>query len=109
MFCCPNVIIGHSPYSCRKKLGKVTHDYLQQTMEFILGEMRYTLQEDESLCMKRINLHHMRALLETDEVYEVHELYNLASHGDEQERTQLDTSSEHPEITPLLSWFASLF
>nr|GEY80729.1 retrotransposon-related protein [Tanacetum cinerariifolium] len=41
-----------------QKLGKVTHEYLQQTMEFILGEMRYTLQGDESLGIKRIRLHH---------------------------------------------------
>nr|GEU82020.1 hypothetical protein [Tanacetum cinerariifolium] len=42
-----------------QKLGKVTHEYLQQTMEFILGETRYTLQWDESLRIKRISLRHM--------------------------------------------------
>nr|GEX04519.1 hypothetical protein [Tanacetum cinerariifolium] len=94
-----NIVLG---IQWLQKLGKVTHDYLQQTMEFILGETRYTLQGDESLCIKRIILHHMRALLDTDEVYGVYELYNLASPRDEQEHAQLDMSSEHPEITPLL-------
>nr|GEV70443.1 transposon Ty3-G Gag-Pol polyprotein [Tanacetum cinerariifolium] len=42
-----------------QKLGKVTHEYLQQTMEFILGETQYTLQGDESLCIKQISLRHM--------------------------------------------------
>ncbi|GJT75872.1 hypothetical protein Tco_1042597 [Tanacetum coccineum] len=70
-----------------QKLGKVTHDYLQQTMELILGETWYTLQRAESLRMKRIRLHHMRALLETKVVFGVYELYNYASHGDEQEHT----------------------
>nr|GEV02693.1 hypothetical protein [Tanacetum cinerariifolium] len=79
------------------------------TMEFILWETRYTLQGDESLRIKRISLHHIRALLETEEVYGIYELYNLASPRDEQEHAQLDMSSEHPEITLLLSRFASLF
>nr|GEX81696.1 retrovirus-related Pol polyprotein from transposon TNT 1-94 [Tanacetum cinerariifolium] len=49
------------------------------------------------------------SLVETEEVYGVYELYNLALPRDEQEHAQLDMSSEHPEITPLLSRFASLF
>nr|GEZ24092.1 retrotransposon protein [Tanacetum cinerariifolium] len=42
-----------------QKLGNVTHEYLQQTMEFILGETQYTLQGDESLRIKQISLRHM--------------------------------------------------
>ncbi|GKD44789.1 retrotransposon-related protein, partial [Tanacetum coccineum] len=45
----------------------------------------------------------------TKEVYKVYELYNLASHEDEQEHAQLATSSKHPKIAKLLSQFALLF
>ncbi|GJR99717.1 ty3-gypsy retrotransposon protein [Tanacetum coccineum] len=42
-----------------QKLGKVTHDYSQQTMEFMLVGRGYTLRGDEALRMKWISLHHM--------------------------------------------------
>ncbi|GKB62712.1 hypothetical protein Tco_0918898 [Tanacetum coccineum] len=52
-----------------QKLGKVTHDYSQQNMEFTLDNKTYLLQWDESLRMKLISLHRMQALLETNDVY----------------------------------------
>ncbi|GKA88273.1 retrotransposon-related protein, partial [Tanacetum coccineum] len=49
-----------------QKLGKVTHDYAQQSMEFTLVNTMYTLQGDASLHMKKIRLRHMQALLESE-------------------------------------------
>nr|GEZ39643.1 hypothetical protein [Tanacetum cinerariifolium] len=72
----PDVVLG---LQWLQKLGKVTHDYVQQTMEFTLANKTYSLQGDESLRMKRISLHHMQALLETNDVYEIYELYNLSA------------------------------
>lgn len=68
----PDVVLG---IQWLQKLGKVTHDYGEQTMEFTLVNTTYTLKGDESLRMKRISLHHMHALLETDEIYGIYELH----------------------------------
>nr|GEV52537.1 hypothetical protein [Tanacetum cinerariifolium] len=56
----PDVVLG---IHWLQKLGKVTHDYAQQIMEFALGATTYTLKGDESLRMKKISLHCMQALL----------------------------------------------
>ncbi|GKB48138.1 hypothetical protein Tco_0898891 [Tanacetum coccineum] len=61
-----------------QKLGKVTHDYAQQTMKFTLVNTTYSLKGDESLRMKRISLHHIQALLDTEDVYGVYELHCLS-------------------------------
>ncbi|GJS21448.1 transposon ty3-G gag-pol polyprotein [Tanacetum coccineum] len=52
----PDVVLG---IQWLQKLGKVTHDYAKQTMEFTLVNTKYSLQGDESLRMKKISLHHM--------------------------------------------------
>nr|GEX57869.1 putative lysine-specific demethylase JMJ16 [Tanacetum cinerariifolium] len=56
-----------------QQLGKVTHDYEQQVMEFTLLDTTYTLKGDESLRMKKISLHQMQALLEKEDVYGMYE------------------------------------
>nr|GEU56488.1 hypothetical protein [Tanacetum cinerariifolium] len=89
-----------------QKLGKVTHDYSQQTMEFSLANTTYSLKGDESLRMKQTSLHHMQALLEADDVYGVYEVYSfsMVTEG-------ITTSSEMTESTSpkLLARFSSLF
>ncbi|GJT05145.1 retrotransposon-related protein [Tanacetum coccineum] len=92
-----------------QKLGKVTHDYSQQTMEFMLAGRGYTLRGDEALCMKWISLHHMRALLATDDIYGVYELYNMAHHDEDRDDKTEATPSVHPDIAQLLAQFESLF
>ncbi|GKA86981.1 ty3-gypsy retrotransposon protein [Tanacetum coccineum] len=77
-----------------QKLGKVTHDYAKQTMEFTLVNTKYSLQGDESLRMKKISLHHMQALLETEDVYAT---------------TPEVADPVHPELEQLLTRFDSLF
>nr|GFC60863.1 retrotransposon-related protein [Tanacetum cinerariifolium] len=61
-----------------QQLGKVTHDYAQQVMKFTILDTTYTLKGDESLCMKKISLHRMQALLETDKEYGVYEWHDFA-------------------------------
>ncbi|GJS41134.1 ty3-gypsy retrotransposon protein [Tanacetum coccineum] len=48
----PDVVLG---IQWLQKLGKVTHDYAQQTMDFILLNVTYSLKGDESLRMSRIS------------------------------------------------------
>ncbi|GKE61755.1 ty3-gypsy retrotransposon protein, partial [Tanacetum coccineum] len=91
-----------------QKLGKVTHDYAQQSMEFTFVDQTYTLQGDASLRMKQVSLHHMQALLETDEVYGVYELHSVAVQ-DEAGSTQVQAGTSHPEIEQLLVRFEALF
>ncbi|GJV20764.1 hypothetical protein Tco_1369784 [Tanacetum coccineum] len=92
-----------------QKLGKVTHDYVQQTMEFMLVNTTYTLKGDESLRMKRISLHHMHALLKSDDVYGIYELYNVTKEAEEVESPPGDTDTKPPDITQLLDRFGPLF
>ncbi|GJW45274.1 retrotransposon-related protein, partial [Tanacetum coccineum] len=61
----PDVVLG---IQWLQNLGKVTHDYAKQTMEFTLLNTTYSLKGDDSLRMKRISLHQMQALLEQDGV-----------------------------------------
>nr|GEZ23676.1 RNA-directed DNA polymerase homolog [Tanacetum cinerariifolium] len=68
-------------FNCRK-IEKVTHDYSQQVMEFTFLGTKYTLKGEESLRMKKISLHRMQALLDTEEVYDVYNCHDFAM-GDE--------------------------
>ncbi|GJS61506.1 retrotransposon-related protein [Tanacetum coccineum] len=72
----PDVVLG---IQWLQKLGKVTHDYSEQTMELTWLDCVYVLKGDDALRMKRISLHHMCALLESEDTYGVYELYNLDS------------------------------
>nr|GEV56381.1 reverse transcriptase domain-containing protein [Tanacetum cinerariifolium] len=47
-----------------QKLGKVTHDYSKQTIEFIWSDQGYMLRGEKALQMKRISWDYMRELLE---------------------------------------------
>nr|GEY10749.1 Ty3/gypsy retrotransposon protein [Tanacetum cinerariifolium] len=79
------------------------------SMEFTVGNKTYTLKGEESLRMKQMSFNHMRALLESDEVYVIYEAYNLAAAEERPINTQVVVASEHPEITKLLAHFESLF
>ncbi|GJT23351.1 reverse transcriptase [Tanacetum coccineum] len=102
----PNVVLG---IQWLQKLGKVTHEYAQQTMEFTLVNTTYTLKGDASLRMKKISLRHMQALLESEEVYGVYEFHSLPREADGPAATAVATESEHPELNQLLARFDSLF
>ncbi|GJS59706.1 transposon ty3-I gag-pol polyprotein [Tanacetum coccineum] len=56
----PDVVLG---IQWLKKLGKVTNDYAQQSIDFTLADKTYTSQGDASLHMKQMSLHRMQALL----------------------------------------------
>ncbi|GKC30855.1 ty3-gypsy retrotransposon protein, partial [Tanacetum coccineum] len=103
----PDVVLG---IQWLQQLGKVTHDYAQQVMEFTLLDTKYTLKGDESLRMKKISLHQMQVLLETDEVYGVYECHGFAMQDEEGHGVANNsTSSGHPEIEQLLIRYDSLF
>nr|GEW28999.1 hypothetical protein [Tanacetum cinerariifolium] len=68
----------------------------------------YTLKEEESLRMNQMSFNHMKALLESDEVYGIYEAYNLATEEERPINTQVVVASEHPEITQLLAHFESV-
>ncbi|GKC96703.1 retrotransposon-related protein, partial [Tanacetum coccineum] len=61
-----------------QQLGKVTHDYAQQVMEFTLSNTMHTLIGDASLRMKKISLHSMQALLDLEEIYGVYECHGFS-------------------------------
>nr|GFA31209.1 retrotransposon-related protein [Tanacetum cinerariifolium] len=86
-----------------QKLGKVSHDYAHQTMEFSLVIKKYTLQGDESLHMKQISLHYMQALLDMEEVYGVYELHILSTKDRVHETPQVASDFGHPEVDELLA------
>ncbi|GJV34106.1 ty3-gypsy retrotransposon protein [Tanacetum coccineum] len=92
-----------------QKLGKVTHDYAQQTMDFILLNVTYSLKGDESLRISRISLHRMQALLEADDIYGVYEFHSLQMDGEGDGGTPVGSKAERPKIEQLLGRFASLF
>ncbi|GJS33671.1 retrotransposon-related protein [Tanacetum coccineum] len=102
----PDVVLG---IQWLQKLGKVTHDYAQQTMEFTLVNTSYTLKGEETLRMKRISLHHMQALLGTEDVYGVYELHKVANEAEGVDTSSKVTESIPPEIEPLLDRFSPLF
>ncbi|GKB71997.1 ty3-gypsy retrotransposon protein [Tanacetum coccineum] len=102
----PDVVLG---IQWLQKLGKVTHDYAQQTMDFILLNVTYSLKGDESLRTSRISLHRMQALLEADDIYGVYEFHSLPMDGEGDGGTPVGSEAERPEIEQLLGRFASLF
>ncbi|GJU70385.1 E3 ubiquitin ligase PQT3-like protein isoform X1 [Tanacetum coccineum] len=69
----------------------------------------YTLRGDEALRMKWISLHHMHALLATDDIYGVYELYNMAHLDEDRDDKTEATPSVHSDIAQLLAQFESLF
>ncbi|GKA38844.1 ty3-gypsy retrotransposon protein, partial [Tanacetum coccineum] len=103
------VYIGSDESLLCERLGKVTHDYAQQTMDFILLNVTYSLKGDESLRMNRISLHRMQALLEADDIYGVYEFHSLPMDGEGDGGTPVGSEAERPEIEQLLGRFASLF
>nr|GEY40392.1 Ty3/gypsy retrotransposon protein [Tanacetum cinerariifolium] len=102
----PDVVLG---IQWLQKLGNVTHDYSQQTMEFSLANTTYSLKGDESLRMKRTSLHHMQALLEADDVYGVYKVYSfsMVTEGITTSSEMIESTS--PKIEQLLARFSSLF
>ncbi|GJY58212.1 hypothetical protein Tco_0458104 [Tanacetum coccineum] len=102
----PDIVLG---IQWLQQLGKVTHDYSQQTMEFTWLERGYKLQGDDSLRIKQISLRHMRGLLETYNIYGVYELYNFTFEEHEQGATATAGVAVQPEIVQLLNHFESLF
>ncbi|GKD28059.1 ty3-gypsy retrotransposon protein [Tanacetum coccineum] len=77
-------------------LGKVTHDYVQQIMEFTLLNKTYSLKGDDSFRMKKISFHQMQALLGQDEIYGVYEVHSLSKEAVAAETQAEDVIVEHP-------------
>ncbi|GJS47703.1 ty3-gypsy retrotransposon protein [Tanacetum coccineum] len=102
----PDVVLG---IQWLQHLGKVTHDYARQTMEFNLLGTTFTLKGDESLRMKKISLHRMQALLEQDGVYGVYEIYHLPLEADGEDTSLLVASLQCPEQDQLLGRFNDHF
>ncbi|GJX15841.1 ty3-gypsy retrotransposon protein [Tanacetum coccineum] len=102
----PDIVLG---IQWLQKLGKVTHDYSEQTMEFTWLDRVYVLKGDDALRMKRISLHHMRALLESEDIYGVYELYNLDYDAGGNDTTVEAPALVHPDIEQLLKKFETIF
>ncbi|GJS16374.1 ty3-gypsy retrotransposon protein [Tanacetum coccineum] len=92
-----------------QKLGKVTHDYAQQTMKFTLVNTKYSLQRDELLQMKKISLHRMQSLRETEDVYGVYEFHSLPMEAEGVAIAPKVAKPVHPKLEQLLTRFDSLF
>ncbi|GKE13948.1 hypothetical protein Tco_1421525 [Tanacetum coccineum] len=107
-----NSLVGHGSPCIQwlQKLGKVTHDYAQQLMEFTLLETTYTLKGNESLRMKKISLQRMQVLLEIEDVYGVYEYHGFALRDKSDHVTSIvSTSLGQPELELLLALFDALF
>ncbi|GJX34452.1 retrotransposon-related protein [Tanacetum coccineum] len=102
----PNVVLG---IQWLQNLGKVTHDYAHQTMKFTLLDNTYSLKGDDSLPMKKINLHQMQAMLEHDDVYGVYEVHHLSIETKVEEMRPETTGPCLAELELLLLRFDSLF
>ncbi|GJU09991.1 ty3-gypsy retrotransposon protein [Tanacetum coccineum] len=102
----PDIVLG---IRWLQQLGKVTHDYSQQTMKFTWMDHDYKLQGDDSLRMKQISLRHMWGLLEANDVYGVYELYSLTFEEQTQSTIAVKGVAVPPEIVQLLTRFESLF
>nr|GEU76093.1 hypothetical protein [Tanacetum cinerariifolium] len=89
-----------------------THNFVQpgvvKHMKLPLTGNDYTFKDEESLRMKQISLLHMRALLETDEIYGVYELH-LFSNEEHTSNTSAAMVEMHPKISQLLTRFETLF
>ncbi|GJX77412.1 retrotransposon-related protein [Tanacetum coccineum] len=102
-----NSLVGHGSPRSLQLWGKIGDTMV---MEFTLLDTKYTLKDDESLRMKKISLHRMQALLETDEIYGVYECHRFAMQDEEGHGVANNsTSSRHPEIEQLLIRYDSLF
>ncbi|GJW45377.1 ty3-gypsy retrotransposon protein [Tanacetum coccineum] len=102
----PGVVLG---IQWLRKLGKVTHDYAQQTMKFTLANKTYSLQGDEYLRMKRISFHRMQALLETNDVYGIYKLHNLSVEEHNNGAASKATGTGHSKIDQFLIQFDLFF
>lgn len=58
-----------------QQLGRVTHDYAKQSMEFDFGGKPILLKGTDSVNSRRISFHQMNALMQSDEVYGIYELH----------------------------------
>nr|GEU49397.1 hypothetical protein [Tanacetum cinerariifolium] len=76
---------------------------------FVRKDIMASKIRGESLRMKRISLHRMQALLETDDVYGIYELHNLSAEEHINGVVSQATSKGHSEIDQLLIQFDSLF
>ncbi|KAI3756929.1 hypothetical protein L6452_04461 [Arctium lappa] len=93
-----------------QKLGKVTHDYAHQTMEFAVNNKKHRLKGDDALPFKKIGFHQMQALLDTDEIYGVYEFHKLQPDQAKNDATTSETATPiHPEIDALLDRYQELF
>ncbi|GJW61762.1 ty3-gypsy retrotransposon protein [Tanacetum coccineum] len=93
-----------------QKLGKVTHDYAHQTMEFSVNNKKHMLKGDDALRFKKIGFHQMQALLDTDEIYGVYEIHKLQPDQAKDDVTTSKTATPiHPEIDALLDRYQELF
>nr|GFC61169.1 retrotransposon-related protein [Tanacetum cinerariifolium] len=99
----PDVVLG---IQWLQNLGKVTHDYAHQTMEFTLLDTTYSLKGDDSLRMKKISLYQMQAMLEHDNVYEIH---YLSIETEVEEMSPETAFLRSAELEHLLLRFDSLF
>nr|GEX74556.1 Ty3/gypsy retrotransposon protein [Tanacetum cinerariifolium] len=103
----PDVVLG---IQWLQQLGKVAHDYAHQVMEFTLSNTTHTLTGDASLRMKKISLHIMQALLDSEEIYDVYECHGfLLQDKGAVGGASSSTLTVHNEIEQLLVWYESLF
>nr|GEY22347.1 Ty3/gypsy retrotransposon protein [Tanacetum cinerariifolium] len=64
---------------------------------------------DDSFRMKNISLHQMQALLDQDKIYGVYEVHSFTKEVVAAETQAEGVTLKHPELTPLLERFESLF
>nr|GEV67525.1 hypothetical protein [Tanacetum cinerariifolium] len=64
---------------------------------------------NDSLPMKRISLHHMHTLLESDDVYGIYELYNVTEEAHKVEPPPGEADTTPLELVSLLDRFGPLF
>nr|GEX19081.1 hypothetical protein [Tanacetum cinerariifolium] len=77
--------------------------------DMVLGA-KYTLKGEKSLCMKKISLHRMQEMLETDDVYGIYNCHEVAlSDKDDCGIATLSTPSGPPELGQLLARCDTLF
>ncbi|GJU85146.1 hypothetical protein Tco_1292692 [Tanacetum coccineum] len=102
----PGVVLG---IQWLQNLGKVTHDYAQQTMEFTLLNKTYSLKGDDSFHVKKISLYQMQALLDQDGIYGVYEVHSFTTEAVAAKTQAKGVTLEHPELTSLLEPYESIF
>ncbi|KAJ9553883.1 hypothetical protein OSB04_017928 [Centaurea solstitialis] len=103
----PEVVLG---IQWLLNLGKVTHDYAHQTMEFTVNNKKHKLKGDDALRFKKIGFHQMQALLDTDELYCVYEVHKLQPEQAKDDATTPEKAIPiHPDIDALLDRYQELF